>query len=62
MQKNFSENYLQFMQPPPSKKRKVYQQIIIPLRAQASPVSGRMLVPIYQAAKNHIPNSVLPQS
>jgi hypothetical protein len=29
---------------------------------QAGPVSGRMLVPIYQAADNYIPKSVLQQS
>jgi len=55
MQKNFSENYLQSKQPPPPPpQKKITSEIIILLRAQPSPVSGRMLVPIYQVAKNHI--------
>jgi hypothetical protein len=64
MQNNFSENYLQFGQafhthtsnphPTPQPPKKT-SQIISLLGAQASPVSGLMLVLIYQAADNHIP-------
>jgi len=40
--------------PPPPKKKKSISQIISLLRTLASPVSGRMLVSIYQAAKYRI--------
>ena len=61
MQNNFSDIYLQFGQalqlPPSPQKKKITSQIINLLRAQASPVSGRMLVLIYQAVDIHIPKA-----